>query len=406
MNVTTANSSIDSIIPVESTTNMESQSSIFDNSTSSDVAKDPEPNYVLQQLMLMRSFYTWSNSIIIPIGIVGNILVMKVVSQKQNRSISCSIYMGALAMSDTMVLLAGASGISIMWGIPSSQRNLVILCKALAVSQNTFFMIGVMIILALLVERVIAVTKPMKAAVLLSPTRRVTVICIIAVICPLFNVPRIFFASVGGHAASGIRHCVAFPKANLLATIYDMVNFVVVGLLPLLAIFIMNIMILFVVKSSKNVWSGQKYIKPQQKNHPDPVESEENIGADKISTICKSGKTEAQNKAKYSKLEKQLTLMCLVMTFAFTCCTIPRHVHTMRLIRMDYENAADKFMSILWPGSTANVLYIMNSAINCFLYCISGAKFRADVVKLFCRKSSTLVDSAKSKPATQLSSVS
>ena len=226
---------------------------------------DPGPNYLLQQLMMMRSFHTWAKAIIVPIGIIGNILVLRVVSLKHNRSVSCSIYMGALAISDTMMLLFSASIITLMWGIPSALCTLVIMCKAQTFLLNTFFMTGVMIILALLVERVIAVTKPMKAAVLLSPKRTMKVICIIAVICPLFNVPRIFFASVGGHAASGIRHCVAFTGTGLIETIYDMVNFVVVGLLPLLASFTMNLIILFVVKSSKNAWSGQKYIKPQQK---------------------------------------------------------------------------------------------------------------------------------------------
>ena len=341
---------------------------------------------------------------IVPIGIIGNILVLWVVSQKHNRSVSCSIYMGALAISDSMMLLSSASIITLMWGIPSALRTLVIMCKAQTFALNTFFMTGVMIILALLVEQVIAVTKPMKAAVLLSPMRTVKVICIIAVICPLFNVPRIFFASVGGNAASGIRHCVAFTGTGLIETIYDMVNFVVVGLLPLLAIFTMNLIILFVVKSSKNAWSGQKYVKPQQKNHP--TGSKKNTDTDKISTICKSEETEVHwsnngKHSKMSKLERQLTVMSLVMTFAFTCCTIPRHAHTMLLIRMDYKSSPQKFSTFIWSGASTNALYILNSAINCFLYCISGAKFRADIAKLFCRKGSTLVDLAKTKTAAQ-----
>ena len=57
------------------------------------------------QLALLSNIKFWWITIVMPVGIVGNILCLLVVSQKQNRSISCSMYMGALAVCDSFVLI-------------------------------------------------------------------------------------------------------------------------------------------------------------------------------------------------------------------------------------------------------------------------------------------------------------
>ena len=45
--------------------------------------------------------------IIVPIGLVGNLLSPLVILHKKNRQISCSIYMAALAVIDSFMLLFG-----------------------------------------------------------------------------------------------------------------------------------------------------------------------------------------------------------------------------------------------------------------------------------------------------------
>ena len=139
------------------------------------------------QLALISNTKFWWNTIIIPVGIVGNILCLLVVSQKQNRSISCSVYMGALAVCDTLVLIGKS-----MQTYVGYVHTLSSLCTAVFYIQFTFSQSGSMIILALLLERVIAVTKPLKATLILSPKRALIITFILIVLMAMFNIPRLF----------------------------------------------------------------------------------------------------------------------------------------------------------------------------------------------------------------------
>ena len=58
----------------------------------------------------------WFTVITVPIGVMANLLCLLVVLQKKNRSLSCSMYMGALAMADTLVLLTNGSRIYAEFG--------------------------------------------------------------------------------------------------------------------------------------------------------------------------------------------------------------------------------------------------------------------------------------------------
>ena len=58
---------------------------------------------------LMDQLHFWWNVVLIPLGIMGNILCLLVVCQKQHRAISCSVYIAALAVCDATTLAANAA---------------------------------------------------------------------------------------------------------------------------------------------------------------------------------------------------------------------------------------------------------------------------------------------------------
>ena len=367
--------------------------------------------YLNQMAMTIAYINVWTKVITVPIGIVGNILCLLVVSQKQNRSISCSIYMGALAISDTAMLIASfmLSALSILLA------EIRMMCKVTLYLVNTASLSGVMIILALLVERVIAVTKPMKAAVLLSPKRALIMTFIFAGVSAVYNIPRIFY--VENTIRYGSKNCVAFRSNDALSSVYSLSSLILTGVLPLVAIFIMNIIIIFSIKSAKRKMAvHKKYRKTSAKRNIsssfDKYESHHSVGKTQISEINSSESEEAESplptishtvsaaqvkpspckmpaartssehqERKMKKRERQLTMMNVVMTAVFFLLTMPRHVKTFVFLGW-YDAEPHMLVAYSWTSIVAHNLYTLNSAVNFFVYVMTGSKFRGDLVKL------------------------
>ena len=120
-------------------------------------------------LTLIMNICFWWDVFIVPVGITGNILCILVMSQKHNRSISCSVYITALAVCDITYLATNACYMFFNGAVDFNRG--MIFCKVVIFSLIASGRCGIMIIVALLVERVIAVTRPMKAAILLPPKK-------------------------------------------------------------------------------------------------------------------------------------------------------------------------------------------------------------------------------------------
>ena len=198
---------------------------------------------------LIRSVRFWWSVIIIPVGLVGNILCLLVVSRKENRSISCSVYMGALTACDILVLLFKALQICLVFGTtPLQISTFNMICSVIAFVYVTSSQSGSMIILALLLERVIVVTKPLKAALILSPKRALIITLVIPFLSSIFNIPHLF-----SYASKVLlkRECVILDGSVITNSVYSMLTLFISGVLPLFGILIMNIIILCAIKSSK-----------------------------------------------------------------------------------------------------------------------------------------------------------
>ena len=93
----------------------------------------------------MQSTRFWWHVCIAPIGIVGNLLSLLVMSRKENHSISCSVYMRTLAITDSLVLLVSASYVFITNRvIVNATESLTVQCKIVAYSIYASGMCGVL----------------------------------------------------------------------------------------------------------------------------------------------------------------------------------------------------------------------------------------------------------------------
>ena len=207
----------------------------MDNNTSADF-----------QYKMMNNTRFWFTVIIVPIGVVANILCLLVVSQKQNRSISCSVHMGALAVADIIVLLTMGSQVYVENGF--ADRVSTWYCKASYYVLFTSSLCGSMIILVLL-ERVITVTKPLKAATLLSPKRSLVITFVNCIALALLNVPAFYAFAVDNTL---VFRCGPTALTTMVSrTVYSFIMLFFRGILPLLGILIMNLVILCAIKSQK-----------------------------------------------------------------------------------------------------------------------------------------------------------
>ena len=199
-------------------------------------------------LTIIINIYFWWNVFIVPVGIAGNILCILVMSQKYNRSISCNVYITALAVCDITYLATNAS--NIFFNGTFDFKKGIIFCKVIFFPMIVSSRSGVMITVALLVERVIAVKRPMKATVLLSPKRAMFLVHVIVFLAATFNLPYIFSTS---SIQGGV--CIAIGSYKLFYGIHSMVAIFLFGLIPWAGILLFNLMILSTIKSSKFAFS-------------------------------------------------------------------------------------------------------------------------------------------------------
>ena len=349
----------------------EANSSMFESNSTKDVpnmgstTRDP-------QVDLVFNIRFWVFVTVIPVGIIGNMLCVLVMSQKQNRKSSCSTYMGSLAIVDTIVLIS-QGGMTLIhysrWLVSIlTIDKLNIMCKVCAYSLFSAAFSGTMIILALLVERVIVVTCPLKAAVLLSPRRAMMVISIIIIFTFAYNIPLIFSATMMNHF--GLQ-CISVPGSGYASAIYHVSKIVLSGVVPFVAILTMNITILCAVKSSKK---QQKRMSAQRQQSP-------------VRTVTSSSGGSVRGSIKkadaVSKMDRQLTIMTVVLTIAFLCLTMPKYAHQLAWMNIDWQSSTQMVILFGWSGTISQELYILNSVVNFFLYVMTGSKFRQDLRTMF-----------------------
>ena len=381
--------------------------------------------HIRNQMQLIQSSYFWLHIVIIPVGVVGNVLCLLVMSQKQNRSISCSVYMGALAIADTIQLLTrGFSALGFPEMSHFKDRTVTLTCKVLAYCLFTSSQCGVLIILALLTERVIAVCKPMKAAIILSSNRALIITSLIAAFAFLFNIPFIFTASAKKFTVA-VR-CASDATGKLGYIIHSVVGLLINGVLPLVSILIMNLMILYTIKSSKAAFGKQTKTKKYHKQIREritnvsgtidisEITNETMMTSRDIATFTSSaaGTTtsatsrnetrhnqsnlEADNTGKHtsasrclasrswSQKDRQLTVMTVAMTLVFLLCTVPFLVHVLVWRNVDYQSSAWRQIMFQLASCIVNSLGTLNCAINFYMYIFSLAqKFRSDLSMLF-----------------------
>ena len=287
--------------------------------------------------------------IIIPVGIIGNLLSFIVMMQRQNRRVSCCLYMAALAVSDSVALFRkGYEWLIYMFGKPYVQIE----CQILAYIGLGSVQYGIFLVLGMTVDRVLAIRFPWKARIYCTTFRaKLTILIRLIAVC-LYNLPNFVTARpMGNPSYTCSTYVVPLPYIEVYLWATALLNFFV----PLTSLVVMNIMILSAIRNR------MKRLKVNQEDQSPTKGKKENI-----------------------KRNRQLSIMlCLVGTF-FLLLNAPQCIRLITYHIVNKWESPYTYAVFNLVFHLANKTYYTNNGINFFLYCMGGSKFRESLRELCC----------------------
>ena len=214
---------------------------------------------------------------------------------------------------------------------------------------------GTFAICAMTFDKLVALKYPHKAASFSTTKRTKVIISLLFLFCAIYNIPHFFITKL----LLPSRLCVDYMGGNLV-TLYCWFTFVINSIMPLCLLTVLNSIMIMSVRKMNKMFGNDR--------------SESN-----------------NNKSDHRKsIERQLALISVLVVSAYLLFVIPSYIRCVLNFVIDWQTSPQRYANyVLFYIITAD-LYFSNSAINFYLYCISGSKFRSDVVNLFnCKTSKT-----------------
>ena len=302
---------------------------------------------------------------IVLFGLIGNTLSFLVMLKRQNRVISCCNYIGALALCDNLMLLTGAD----YWTLTFKHRPAFrIECKIYVWLGQAVSFAAVIFIFSMTVDCFLCICFPIKAQDLCVVPRARRVIVITPIITALYTLPYAFTAE----QADSIT-CLAVATNNKLAVVYNWLNVFLASIVPFVGLLTMNSFIIQRIRKRSKLSASASRMNEDVASNGTAEESVATIGQPRRSAT----KQDRNN---------QLTVMLLLVTFTFLLLTLPQYVRYVVAAVTTYWKTPHDYATFILLAHVSNRCFYLNSAINFFLYCMSGSKFRKDVRDLLHRK--------------------
>ena len=302
---------------------------------------------------------------LVPIGLIGNTLSFMVMIKPNNRRMSTCIYMAAISVNDNLMNVLGlytwlVAEVKIHDWIPV-ECDLIAYFVLLTLQNSTYQ------VLAMTIDKYIAIKWPHKAAVYSTPRRAKITVVVLYICIVIYNSPHLVFSGVIG------TECLGYAVGGILTKMYSWTTFVLNAIIPFSLLIYMNYVITKTVRKSRNMFKGKINQDNNQQN---------SVGNERRQKVMKSA-------------ENQLTIMLLLVTTLFLVLLIPTYVRFMYLTFVK-PDTPEKHARLMLFYHISHKLYNTNNGINFFLYCISGRKFRNDLKELLCgstRRPNSYVDS-------------
>ena len=314
--------------------------------------------------------------VLIPIGLVGNTLSFLIMIKPNNRKMSTCIYMAAISVNDNIMM--GMTSHEYLVSVAQIHKWNSIECRfsgfvALFALQNCTFQV-----IAMTMDKYIAIKWPHRAATYSTPKQAKIIVVTIYVCVCIYNIPHFFLSSVN------FGRCLNFGVRSMITTVYSWLSFVINAIIPFTMLIHMNYVTVKTVRKSRTLFEGN--------------DINTRGGIDQ-------GMDTRQKTMRIA--ENQLTVMLLLVTTLFLILLFPTYFRFIYLLFAMRDTPLDYAKSLLISQITAQ-LYITNSGINFFLYCISGKKFREDLKETIscCGFSHSSLSGRKDGPLSNVTEIS
>ena len=324
------------------------------------------------------------------VGIVGNTISMLVMFQRENRRTSFGIYIGVLAISDTLVLCTKLTNWLVRLSLSSPLLDAH--CKMLGYVINAIQMNEYFIILGFTSDRLMAVRYPLKALVWCTARRAKIVCCTGCAIALLVNIPYMIL----NHVENNV--CAMGTPGSVASVVYPLFTVFIGLVVPFISLTSMNAVIIIAIRRrlrflSKYAPGGSRSAVEATEMSgsvtcsPDPPQNQSVTGSRQDPPQNQSGDNRQTRYQPMTSRDRNAIVTLLVISVAFLLLVAPYFVRIALFSMTNRTRTTSVNADYTLFFHVSQKLYYTNNACNFFLYCVSGTKFRKDVVRLFRGKS-------------------
>lgn len=367
--------------------------STFDNGSGSNKSEVPSglPFHTIAITMIMYS-------LIFLIGFFGNALVIFVVCWNKSLQHNTNYCLVNLSIADLLLIVVCMPSAIVDLYAKEVWYFGYLLCKIIPWLEHTIAHASILTVVAISVERSLAIVFPLKAIRVFTSKRLFLVVILIWIISMLFSLPIMTATvySIGYHKQLGMRVNVCYSQfKEPWQLTYLFISLIIFYMLPCILLFVLYGKIVYVIKNRnvKNLTASRqssteyrsstkvdRYSVARDANsliETDAILKLDANNQDIENTMkIKNNNQKSANKPPQIN-QKQIIILLIIMMFLILLLLLPYRVFSIwaalatkqKLIKLGINN----FYSIL---NFCRVTFYINSAINPIFYHILSSKFQ------------------------------
>lgn len=297
--------------------------------------------------------------VIISLGTIGNVLSLLVLVRCHMRSTSVYHYLMALAIADTCVLYVSAfktwirllTGFELLYASEFS-------CRLFSFLFLYSLHLSSWLVVMVTVDRFTVVWFPFRASSWCTVRRARMATVALATLFAAYNGHVFWTYELSDDVEMNRVYCGPVKTYQFMAMPFDCLQLLTYSLVPFLVILVLNVAIV-----SRLRWR--------------PVMLRGRTGGRTNSIFSGSSADRASESSSACGRQAKVTYMLVVVSFAWLVLTLPKSIHT-----IVFELDPHRYANVVMFRGLSFLLVYVNHAINFYLYCITGRKFRRQLEEL------------------------
>ncbi|XP_025105038.1 probable G-protein coupled receptor 83 [Pomacea canaliculata] len=323
-------------------------------------ASSPQPDkeYTAMERFLLSyphlAAWTIASPFILFFGTFGNVMIIVIMRRMRQgqSSNSMSLYFTAMAVSDLVLLYTGLPQVWMFrtFGFQLYRIHLS-LCKLIPFFSYACSTGTAWLIVAMTMQRLMSVVWPHHKSFSCTERKVGLVIAMIVTIQIGFNISKLIAYELN----NGVCEIVNEELWYYDQIIYPRITVVVSTLIPFVILVIGNSVLLWAV-----------------------------IQSVKVARVMTLGSGDQVNSRQKKASTLTITLITVSMVFLFL--TMPMNTYFLIVNDISNEETIIQWASRSFAFAILDLAWFSHSAINFYIYCLTGSKFRYELKSLFCRR--------------------